>query len=50
LLVHKTMLYNEVLSKASVESLSIPPAFHDTLILAISLQGIVFVLCFVRGK
>jgi EmrB/QacA subfamily drug resistance transporter len=50
LLVHKTMLYHEVLSKASVESLSIPPAFHDTLILAISLQGIVFVLCFVRGK
>jgi EmrB/QacA subfamily drug resistance transporter len=50
LLVHKTMLYQEGISEASAESLSIPPAFHDTLIFGICLQSIVFVLCFVRGN
>ena len=50
LIVHKSMLHQEGLSAASVESLSIPQAFHDALILAICLQCIVFVLCFVRGK
>lgn len=50
LLVHKTILYQEGVSEASAESLSIPPAFHDTLIFGICLQSIVFVLCFVRGK
>jgi MFS family permease len=50
LIVHKTMLYHEGISEASAESLSIPPAFHDALILAICLQGIIFLLCFVRGK
>ena len=50
LIVHKAVLHQEGISAASVESLSIPQAFHDALILAICLQCIVFVLCFVRGK
>ena len=50
LIVHKTMLHQEGLSAESAESLSIPPAFHDALILAICLQCVVFLLCFVRVK
>jgi EmrB/QacA subfamily drug resistance transporter len=50
MIVHKAMLYQEGVSETSAEALSIPPAFHDILILAISLQCIVFLLCFVRGR
>jgi EmrB/QacA subfamily drug resistance transporter len=50
LIVHKAMLYREGVSGSSAESLSIPPAFHDALILAICFQCIAFVLCFVRGR
>jgi MFS family permease len=50
MIIHKAMIYQKGVSEASAMSLSIPPAFHDVLILAISLQCIVFLLCFVRGK
>jgi MFS family permease len=50
MIAHKAMLCQEGISEASAESISIPPAFHDVLILAISLQCIVFLLCFVRGR
>jgi hypothetical protein len=50
MIIHKAVLYQEGVSEASAVSLSIPPAFHDVLILAISLQCIVFLLCIVRGK
>ena len=50
MIIHKAVLYQEGVSAASAVSLSIPPAFHDVLVLAISLQCIVFLLCFIRGK
>lgn len=50
IIVHKATLHLEGVCDTSAESLSIPPAFHDVLILAVSLQIIVFLLCFVRGR
>lgn len=50
MIVHKAVLLQEGISEASAESLSIPPAFHDILILAVFLQCIVFLLCFVRRR
>jgi len=50
MIMHKAVLYQEGVSEASAVPLSIPSAFHDVLILAISLQCIVFLLCVIRGK
>ena len=50
MLIHKAALIQGGLSEASAEALSISPAFHEVLILAFSLQCIVFLLCLARGQ
>lgn len=47
---HASLIKDETISEAAKVNLAIPPAFHDVIVLAIVLQCIVFILCFVRGK
>jgi len=49
MVLHQTLLQQKGVTLASAVSLSVPPAFHEALFLAVTLQGIVFLLCFVRG-
>ena len=49
MVLHQSLLQLKGHTEASAVSLSVPSAFHDVLFLAVALQGIVFMLCFVRG-
>lgn len=46
--IHQAALHQKGFSEASAAIQSIPPAFHDVLMLAVIIQCIVFLLCFVR--
>lgn len=49
LVLHQSLLQQRSVAEASAVSGSVPPALHDVLFLAVALQSIVFLLCFVRG-